>query len=458
MNIAIVGTGYVGLVSGTCFAEMGVDVTCVDVDKEKIERLQQGDIPIYEPGLDEMVLRNQREGRLYFTTELKSCINDVELVFCAVGTPPDEDGSADLKYVLSVAREFGQLISKYTVLVTKSTVPVGTARKVKAAIQAELDKRGANIPFDVASNPEFLKEGAAIKDFMSPDRVVVGVESERAKELMTRLYRPFMLNNFRVIYTDIPSAEMIKYAANSMLATRISFMNDIANLCELVGADAEMVRKGIGSDTRIGRKFLYPGCGYGGSCFPKDVKALVKTAEKHGYDMQVLKAVESVNTRQKTVPYRKLVSYYAAGRQENVADEEVLKGKTIAIWGLAFKPETDDMRESTSLVTLELLLKVGCKVKVYDPVALEECKRRMEKEPFARLIAEQGDIYYATDMYDAVLDTDALLMLTEWKQFRMPSWGVLKKTMREPLIIDGRNIYDKHELAEYGFIYKGIGQ
>lgn len=458
MNIAIVGTGYVGLVSGTCFAEMGVDVTCVDVDKEKIERLQQSDIPIYEPGLDEMVLRNQREGRLHFTTELKSCIDDVELVFSAVGTPPDEDGSADLKYVLSVAREFGQLISKYTVLVIKSTVPVGTARKVKAAIQAELDRRGVNIPFDVASNPEFLKEGAAIKDFMSPDRVVVGVESERAKELMTRLYRPFMLNNFRVIYTDIPSAEMIKYAANSMLATRISFMNDIANLCELVGADAEMVRKGIGSDTRIGRKFLYPGCGYGGSCFPKDVKALVKTAEKNGYDMQVLKAVESVNARQKTVPYRKLIGYYAADRQETVADEEVLKGKTVAVWGLAFKPETDDMRESTSLVTLELLLKAGCKIRVYDPVAMEECRRRMGNEPFAGLIARHGDIYYATDMYDAVLDTDALLMLTEWKQFRMPSWGVLKKTMREPLIIDGRNIYDKHELAEYGFTYKCIGQ
>ena len=437
MNIAIVGTGYVGLVSGTCFAEMGVNVTCVDVNEEKINSLKNGQVPIYEPGLDEMVLRNHREGRLNFTTDLTSCLDNVDIVFSAVGTPPDEDGSADLQYVLAVAREFGQNIKKYTVLVTKSTVPVGTAQKVKAAIREELDKRGVDVPFDVASNPEFLKEGAAIKDFMSPDRVVVGVESEKAKELMVKLYRPFMLNNFRVIFTDIPSAEMIKYAANSMLATRISFMNDIANLCELVGADVNMVRKGIGSDARIGSKFLYPGCGYGGSCFPKDVKALIKTAEKNGYNMSVLKAVEDVNENQKRVLFNKLSKY-------NGGD---LKGKTIAMWGLAFKPETDDMREATSLVTISLLLEAGCTVRVYDPVAMNECRRRIGEK-----------VYYATDMYDAVLDADALLMLTEWKQFRLPSWGVVAKSMKTPLIIDGRNIYDAEELKQNGFEYYCIGR
>lgn len=437
MNIAIVGTGYVGLVSGTCFAEMGVNVTCVDIDESKINRLLNGEIPIYEPGLDEMVLRNYREGRLKFTTDLTTVLDDVEIVFSAVGTPPDEDGSADLKYVLEVARTVGRNMKKYVLLVTKSTVPVGTAKKVKAAIQAELDKRGVNIPFDVASNPEFLKEGAAIKDFMSPDRVVVGVETGKAKELMSRLYRPVMLNNFRVIFTDIPSAEMIKYAANSMLATRISFMNDIANLCELVGADVNMVRKGIGSDTRIGSKFLYPGCGYGGSCFPKDVKALIKTAEKNGYQMQVLKAVEDVNEYQKTVVFKKLQQHYNGD----------LKGRTIALWGLSFKPETDDMREATSLVTIKLLLEAGCSVKVFDPIAMAECRRRI------------GDVVaYAKDMYEAVLDADALLMLTEWKQFRMPSWAVLKKTMKSTVVIDGRNIYDSKELEENGFTYYCIGQ
>lgn len=437
MNVAVVGTGYVGLVSGACFAEMGVHVACVDIDEKKIESLKNGQIPIYEPGLDEMVRRNANEGRLTFTTSLKDVIDDVALVFSAVGTPPDEDGSADLKYVLNVAREFGQNIKKYTVLVTKSTVPVGTAKKVKEAIEEELAKRGEDIPFDVASNPEFLKEGAAIKDFMSPDRVIVGVESERARSLMMRLFRPFMLNNFRVIFTDIPSAEMIKYAANSMLATRISFMNDIANLCEIMGADVEMVRRGIGADTRIGRKFLYPGCGYGGSCFPKDVKALIKTAEKNGYEMKVLKAVEEVNEFQKTVVFSKL----------NKCMGGQLKDKTIAVWGLAFKPETDDMREATSLVTIDLLLKAGCKVRVFDPVAMDECKRRL------------GDVVeYAKDMYDAVLDADAMLMLTEWKQFRLPSWGVMKKTMRNALVIDGRNIYDAEELAEYGFEYHCIGK
>ena len=437
MNIAIVGTGYVGLVSGTCFAEMGVNVTCVDVNEQKIQALLSGNIPIYEPGLDEMVLRNHKEGRLHFTTDITTCLNEVDIVFSAVGTPPDEDGSADLKYVLEVARTVGKNMNKYLVLVTKSTVPVGTAKKVKQAIQEELDKRGVTIPFDVASNPEFLKEGAAINDFMSPDRVVVGVKSEKAKEIMTRLYRPLMLNNFRVIFTDIPSAEMIKYAANSMLATRISFMNDIANLCELVGADVNMVRKGIGADTRIGNKFLYPGCGYGGSCFPKDVKALIKTAEKNGYDMKVLKAVEDVNEAQKSILFKKLSKHF----------NNELNEKRIAIWGLAFKPETDDMREATSLVMIKKLIESGCKVKVYDPVAMDECKRRI------------GDIVeYATDMYDAVLNADALLLLTEWKQFRMPSWGVIKKSMNKPILIDGRNIYDKHEVEEAGFSYMCIGK
>ena len=437
MNIAIVGTGYVGLVSGTCFAEMGVNVTCIDVNEEKIQALLNGNIPIYEPGLDEMVLRNNKEGRLHFTTDITTCLNDVDIVFSAVGTPPDEDGSADLKYVLEVARTVGRNMNKYLVLVTKSTVPVGTAKKIKQAIQDELDKRGVSIPFDVASNPEFLKEGAAIKDFMSPDRVVIGVESEKAKEMMTRLYRPMMLNNFRVIFTDIPSAEMIKYAANSMLATRISFMNDIANLCELVGADVNMVRKGIGADTRIGNKFLYPGCGYGGSCFPKDVKALIKTAEKNGYDMRVLKAVEEVNETQKSILYKKLLEYY----------QNDLKGKKVAIWGLAFKPETNEMREATAVVMIQKITEAGCKVKVYDPIAINECKRRIG-----------NTVEYATDMYDAVLNADALLLLTEWKQFRMPSWGVVKKTMNQAVLIDGRNIYDEQEMKEIGFDYMCIGK
>ena len=437
MKIAIVGTGYVGLVSGTCFAEMGVNVTCVDVNEQKIQALLNGQIPIYEPGLDEMVLRNHKEGRLNFTTDLSTCLDKVDIVFSAVGTPPDEDGSADLKYVLEVAHTVGKNMNKYLILVTKSTVPVGTAQKVKQAIQEELDRRRVEIPFDVASNPEFLKEGAAIKDFMSPDRVVIGVESQKAKDLMTQLYRPLMLNNFRVIFTDIPSAEMIKYAANSMLATRISFMNDIANLCELVGADVNMVRKGIGADTRIGNKFLYPGCGYGGSCFPKDVKALIKTAEKNGYEMKVLKAVEEVNENQKSILFTKLSNYY----------NDNLKGKTISIWGLAFKPETDDMREATSLVMIKNLIEVGCKIKVYDPVAMNECKRRI------------GDsIIYASDMYDATLNADALLLLTEWKQFRLPSWEVIKKTMHHPLILDGRNIYDKEEMESLGFDYMCIGK
>ena len=436
MNIAIVGTGYVGLVSGACFAEMGVDVTCVDIDQNKIDRLLLGEIPICEPGLEDMVKRNVEAGRLHFTTDLTSCLDDVEVVFSAVGTPPDEDGSADLKYVLAVARTFGRHIKKYTILVTKSTVPVGTAQKVKAVIQEELDKRGEKVAFEVASNPEFLKEGAAVKDFMTPDRVVVGTESIRACKIMSRLYKPFMLSGERMIFTDIPSAEMIKYAANSMLATRISFMNDIANLCEQVGADVNMVRKGVGSDTRIGKKFLYAGCGYGGSCFPKDVKALIKTAEQNGCEMKVLKAVEEVNEKQKSILFEKLQRHYAGS----------LKGRTIALWGLAFKPETDDMREAPALVLIDKLTGSGCMVKVYDPIAMGECKRRI------------GDkVIYCKDMYDAVVDADALLLVTEWKEFRMPSFAVLEKTMAGKVIVDGRNIYDKEEVAEHGFVYYKIG-
>lgn len=438
MNIAIVGTGYVGLVSGACFAETGATVTCVDVDKDKIERLKAGDIPIYEPGLDELVHKNMKAGRLLFSTSLADVINDQHIIFSAVGTPPDEDGSADLKYVLQVAKTVGENLNKYIVVVTKSTVPVGTAKKVRNAIQQELDKRGVNVEFDVASNPEFLKEGNAIKDFMSPDRVVIGVESERAKSLLSRLYKPFLVKDFRVIFMDIPSAEMTKYAANSMLATRISFMNDIANLCEKVGADVNMVRAGIGSDTRIGKKFLYAGCGYGGSCFPKDVKALIKTADDNGYSMEVLKAVERVNEKQKTILFRKLEKAFA---------ETELKGKTIAMWGLAFKPETDDMRESTALVTISKLLDAGCTVRAYDPVAMEECKRRI------------GDrIVYCKDKYEAAIDADAILLLTEWKEFRLPSWDVVKKMMKRPLIIDGRNIFDAEELTNAGFEYYCIGK
>ena len=438
MKIAIVGTGYVGLVSGTCFADTGVNVTCIDVDANKIERLNKGEIPIYEPSLDELVKKNVAAGRLKFSTDLASVLNDVEIVFSAVGTPPDEDGSADLKYVLQVARTIGQNLNHYVVVVTKSTVPVGTAKKVHDVIEEELQKRGVSVEFDVASNPEFLKEGSAIKDFMSPDRVVVGVGSEHAKKVLTKLYKPFMMNNFRVIFMDIPSAEMTKYAANSMLATRISFMNDIANLCERVGADVNMVRAGIGSDTRIGRKFLYAGCGYGGSCFPKDVKALIKTADQNGYSMEVLKAVERVNEKQKSVLFEKLQKAYQG---------ESLKGKTIAMWGLSFKPETDDMRESTALVMIQLLLEAGCKVRAYDPVAMEECKRRV------------GDsVTYCRDMYDAVLEADALLLLTEWKEFRLPTWGVIKKAMKRPLVIDGRNIFDTEELSENGFEYHCIGK
>lgn len=436
MRIAVVGTGYVGLVSGACFSEMGVEVICIDRDTAKIGRLLRGEIPIYEPGLEEIVQKNVQAGRLRFDTRLDVHLDEVEMVFIAVGTPPGADGSADLQQVLDVARQFGAGISRYTLLVTKSTVPVGTAARVKAVVNAELARRGVAVPFEVASNPEFLKEGSAIKDFMSPDRVVVGVESQRARELMTRLYRPFLLNNFRVIFMDVLSSEMTKYAANSMLATRISFMNDIANLCERVGADVNMVRKGIGSDSRIGGKFLYPGTGYGGSCFPKDIKALIHTAREHGYRMRVLEAVEEVNNVQKAILFEKLKDYFGGK----------LEGRKIALWGVAFKPDTDDIREAPSLVLARLLIEAGAEVTVYDPVALEAFRTVMG-----------GKVNYADDMYEAVVDADALLLVTEWKEFRIPSWEVIKRVMRTPVVFDGRNIYDRRDFAANGIVYHYIG-
>lgn len=439
MHIAIVGSGYVGLVTGACFAETGVTVTCVDVDEQKINNLKKGVLPIYEPGLGEIVERNSRSGRLTFTTDLAEVLDDVEIVFSAVGTPADEDGSADLKYVLEVARTIGRNMNKYLVVVTKSTVPVGTAEKIRRTIREELDRRGLNIDFDVAANPEFLKEGVAIKDFMSPERVVVGTDSERAERLLARLYRPFMLNSFRVIFMDIPSAEMTKYAANAMLATRISFMNDIANLCELVGANVSMVRKGIGADSRIGSKFLYPGCGYGGSCFPKDIKALAHTAVEHGMHMRIIEAVEAVNEDQKHVLFNKLAKIFGGA--------EALAGKTVSVWGLAFKPKTDDMREAPSIVLIDALLDAGCTVKAYDPVAMDEARRRLAGK----------SVVYAKDIYDAVNDADALIVVTEWEEFRLPSWQVIKKAMAGNVVIDGRNIYQPEDLASVGLDYYNIG-
>ena len=437
MKIAIVGTGYVGLVTGTCFAEMGVEVFCVDIDRQKIENLRNGVVPIYEPGLEEMVIRNYEVGRLHFTTELTEVLDQVEIVFSAVGTPPDEDGSADLKYVLDVARTIGRAMNKYLLVVTKSTVPVGTARRIRQTIADELDRRGVTIDFDIASNPEFLKEGAAVKDFMHPDRIVVGVESDRARRLMEKLYHPFMLNNFRIIYMDIPSAEMTKYAANAMLATRISFMNDMANLCEIIGADVNMVRKGIGADTRIGSSVLYAGCGYGGSCFPKDVKALISTASDHGYPMRILQAVEDVNEEQKTLLFRKLSAHFGGD----------LRGRKVAMWGLAFKPETDDMREAPSLVLIDRLLEAGCQITAYDPVAIPEARRRI------------GDrIAYAKNIYETVEGADVLMVVTEWKEFRLPAWARIRSLMKTPLILDGRNIYNIAEIEEAGFTYHCIGR
>lgn len=438
MNIAIVGTGYVGLVSGSCFSEMGINVTCIDVNEEKINNLNNGVIPIYEPGLDEIVQKNMSDGRLHFSTSLESCINECDAVFIAVGTPPGEDGSADLRYVLNVARTFGRLITKYTLLVTKSTVPIGTANRVKQAVEEELALRGVSIPFDVASNPEFLKEGSAIKDFMSPDRIVVGVDSQQARELMERIYRPFQLNNYRVIIMDILSAEMTKYAANAMLATRISFMNEMARLCEATGANIDKVRAGIASDTRIGSKFLYPGCGYGGSCFPKDVKALIKTGEENGLDMEVISAVERVNNAQKRIVYEKLKKAFG----------ENIKGKVIAVWGLSFKPETDDMREAPSVVVINLLNEAGAIVRAFDPIAMSEAKAHYLHD----------SVYYASNIYDAAQGADAIALVTEWKQFRVPNWERIRECMKGNVIVDGRNIYTPSEMKELGFEYYSIGK
>ncbi len=435
MKVTVIGTGYVGLVTGACFAEVGIDVTCVDIDKKKIDNLNKGIIPIWEPGLEPMVKRNYEAGRLHFTTDLSDVIEDTDVVFGAVGTPPDEDGSADLKYVLDVARSVGKLIKRHILMVTKSTVPVGTAEKVRNAMQEELDKRGVNIDFDVASNPEFLKEGDAVSDFLKPDRIVVGVESEKAEEIMSRLYKPFTMNGHPVIFMDVPSAEMTKYAANSMLATKISFMNDIANLCEIMGADVNMVRRGIGSDSRIGNKFIYPGIGYGGSCFPKDVKALIKTADDNGYSMRILKAVEDVNDSQKSRLFYKAQNYFGD-----------LKGKTIALWGLSFKPKTDDMREAPALVLIDRLIEHGAKVKAYDPVAMEEAKRRI------------GDkVEFTEDQYGALVDADALMLVTEWPEFKMPNFDVIKKLLKTPVIFDGRNVYEADFVREKGFDYFCIG-
>ncbi len=436
MKVAIVGSGYVGLVTGTCFAEVGIDVTCVDIDQKKIENLKNGIIPIYEPGLEEMVHRNMKKDRLHFTTSIAEALQDCEVIFSAVGTPPDEDGSADLQYVLSVARDCGKHMNDYLLIVTKSTVPVGTAAKVRKAVEDELQKRGVAIEFDVASNPEFLKEGAAIDDFLKPDRIVVGCNSQRAEELMKALYKPFTLNGHPVIFMDITSAEMTKYAANSMLATKISFMNDIANLCEIVGADINMVRKGIGSDSRIGNKFIYPGVGYGGSCFPKDVKALIHTAEEYKYSLRVLKSVEEVNDDQKSVLFNKVVKHYGGN----------ISGKTIALWGLSFKPQTDDMREAPSLVIIHKLLEAGARVKAYDPVAMKEAER---------ILGEK--IYYAPDQYDALIDADCLLLVTEWPEFKFPNFNIVRKLLKDPLVFDGRNIYEVAEMKRKGFTYYCIG-
>ncbi|SNZ01277.1 UDP-glucose dehydrogenase family protein [Flagellimonas pacifica] len=437
MNITVIGTGYVGLVTGVCFAETGINVVCVDIDEKKIEKLRKGEVPIYEPGLDVLLERSIDKGRISFTTNLKKGIKDSDAVFIAVGTPPDEDGSADLKYVLGVAREIGQHMEDYKVIITKSTVPVGTSYKVKAAVEEELSNRNVRIPFDVASNPEFLKEGSAVDDFLKPDRIVVGVESKRAEKVMRKLYKPFLMNGHPLLFMDIFSSEMTKYAANSMLATKISFMNDIANLCELVGANVDLVRKGIGSDSRIGNKFIYPGTGYGGSCFPKDVQALVRTADEYGHSLEVLKAVENVNYRQKSVLVEKIKAHFG----------DNLKGKQFGLWGLSFKPKTDDMREAPSLVIIDQLKALGANIRAYDPVAMEETQRIL------------GDkIEYAKDEYDAIIEADALIVVTEWSEFRMPNFRILDKLMNEKLIFDGRNIYDPEEMREIGYTYYSIGR
>ncbi|MBN2743461.1 UDPglucose 6-dehydrogenase [Breznakibacter xylanolyticus] len=437
MKIAVVGTGYVGLVTGTCFAETGINVTCVDIDETKISKLKSGIIPIYEPGLDQLVLQNVEKGRLHFTTNVRESIEQSELVFIAVGTPPGEDGSADLRHVLEVARQVGRFMTNYLVVVTKSTVPIGTAVKVKAAIQDELQKRGVELDFDVASNPEFLKEGNAIDDFMKPDRIVVGTETEQAQKVLSKLYKPFTLNGHPILFMDVPSAEMTKYAANAMLATKISFINDIANLCELVGADISMVRQGIGSDARIGNKFIYAGAGYGGSCFPKDVKAIIKTAESYGYRLRLLEAVDNINEDQKKILVKKISQHF----------KNHLEGKTFAVWGLSFKPHTDDMREAPSVVIIKKLIKAGAKVKVYDPVAMHEAQKVFG-----------NTIEYGKDPYDVLIDADALVLITEWPEFRILNYKILEKLLKNKVVFDGRNIYDMAEMTENGFDYYGIGR
>ncbi|PWD98693.1 UDP-glucose dehydrogenase family protein [Marinilabilia rubra] len=437
MKISIVGTGYVGLVTGTCFADTGVNVTCVDIDEKKISNLKKGIVPIYEPGLETMIKNNVDKGRLHFTTNLKESLDQAEVIFIAVGTPPGEDGSADLSHVLAVAREVGKNINHSIVVVTKSTVPIGTAEKVRAAVKGEIEARGVDVPFNVASNPEFLKEGNAIDDFLKPDRIVVGTDSEEAEKVIRRLYKPFLLNNHPILFMDIPSAELTKYAANSMLATKISFMNDIANLCELVGADVNMVRKGIGSDSRIGNKFIYPGIGYGGSCFPKDVKAIIRTANTYNYPLRLLQAVEHINEDQKRIIAAKVKNYF----------QNEVKGKTFSVWGLSFKPHTDDMREAPAIIIIRELLEAGAKIKAYDPIAMDEAKKEFN-----------NDIEYGQDPYDVLIDSDGLLLLTEWPEFRIPNYNVMKKLMTTKVVFDGRNIYDMHEMNENGFDYMGIGR
>jgi UDPglucose 6-dehydrogenase len=437
MKTLIIGTGYVGLVTGTCFAEIGIDVVCIDINKEKIEKLNRGIIPIFEPGLESMVLRNIEKKRLTFDTSIKNNLTDVEAVFIAVGTPPGEDGSADLSYVLNAAHDIGKYMESYLVIVTKSTVPIGTSGKVKETIQKELDQRNVNLSFDVASNPEFLKEGAAVEDFLKPDRIILGIESEKATKILNRLYHPFLLNGHPIIHMDIASAELTKYAANCMLATKISFMNDLANLCELVGADITSVRKGIGSDPRIGNKFIYSGIGFGGSCFPKDVKALIRTAQDYGYTLELVKAVENVNNRQKEVLFKKVYQYFKGD----------IKNKIFGIWGLSFKPNTDDVRESPALKIIEQLLDAGAKVKAYDPVAMGEAKRILGNK-----------IEYGHDLYDVTIDAHGLILATEWPEFRVPNFKLLTRIMQNKVIFDGRNIYDPTEVMENGFNYYGIGR
>ena len=447
MNICVIGTGYVGLVAGTCFAESGNDVTCVDIDAKKIDRLNNGDVPIYEPGLEELIKRNKEDGRLKFTTDLSAAVKESLICFIAVGTPPGEDGSADLKYVLEVARGIGRAMDGYRIIVDKSTVPVGTADKVKAAVRSELQKRGVSYEFDVVSNPEFLKEGAAIDDFMKPDRVVIGVDSKKAAEIMEELYSPFVRTNKPILVMDVKSAEMTKYAANAMLATKISFINEIANLCELVGADVANVRRGIGSDSRIGFEFLFPGVGYGGSCFPKDVQAIIRTGSEYGYDLKILKAVEAVNYRQKEVLVDRILRHFQWSGVSGQGSAKPLDGKAIGVWGLSFKPRTDDMREAPAITIINRLLEAGAKIKAHDPEAMDEARKVF------------GDrIVYVKDNYEVVRDADALVVVTEWNEFRRPNFDKMKSLMKSPVIFDGRNIYEPKEMKEHGFIYYGIGR